>query len=170
MYYDFALYFFKQGNEQKSLGYLEKALSLGFKDMVKMKNDFPGNLLRKLPAGYKHPIKALFLPAIFQCINPLNHYLSNTLFLMAIIQNNNAMNKILTRFLLSVVVCLVPFILIAQSQTDSTSLMRVLMNDGNEFIGHLISQDSSILILKTEKLGDSDLQQKGHYQNYPYKA
>jgi len=52
VYYDFALYFLKQGNEQKSLGYLEKALSFGFKDSAKMKNDFPGNLLRKLPAGY----------------------------------------------------------------------------------------------------------------------
>jgi hypothetical protein len=63
------------------------------------------------------------------------------------------MKKNLTRSLLSVIFCLVPIFLTAQTQTDSTSLIRVLMNDGNEFIGHLISQDSSILILKTEKLG-----------------
>jgi hypothetical protein len=41
----------------------------------------------------------------------------------------------------------------AQGETDSTSLTRVEMNDGNEFIGHIVSQDTSILILKTEKLG-----------------
>jgi hypothetical protein len=54
VYYDFALYFFKLGNQQKSLVYLEHALSLGFKDKGRIKNDFPGNLLRKLPSEYKH--------------------------------------------------------------------------------------------------------------------
>jgi hypothetical protein len=70
------------------------------------------------------------------------------------------MQKIFSGFLLSVIFCLVPFFLAAQSQTDSTSLMRVLMNDGNEFIGHLISQDSSSLILKTDKLGDLTFSRK----------
>jgi hypothetical protein len=70
------------------------------------------------------------------------------------------MQKIFSGFLLSVIFCLVPIFLAAQSQTDSTSLMRVLMNDGNEFIGHLVSQDSFRLILKTDKLGDLTFSKK----------
>jgi pimeloyl-ACP methyl ester carboxylesterase len=48
VYYDYALYFYKQGNEQKSLVYLQHALSLGFKDKVRIKNDFPAKFLHKL--------------------------------------------------------------------------------------------------------------------------
>jgi hypothetical protein len=63
------------------------------------------------------------------------------------------MPKIPAKFLLFFVLCQVPFFLMAQTQTDSTSLTRVQMNDGNEFIGHIISQDTSVLILQTDKLG-----------------
>jgi hypothetical protein len=48
----------------------------------------------------------------------------------------------------------------AQPQTDSTSLTRVEMNDGNEFIGHIISQDTSMLVLKTDKLGQLTFNKK----------
>jgi tetratricopeptide (TPR) repeat protein len=41
VYYDYALYFLKQGNERKSLACLRKAISLGFKDRVRMNTDFP---------------------------------------------------------------------------------------------------------------------------------
>ena len=34
------------------------------------------------------------------------------------------------------------------------------MNDGNEFIGHIVSEDSSTLILKTEKLGNLNISKK----------
>lgn len=64
------------------------------------------------------------------------------------------MQKILTRFLFLPILLLFPFLLTAQIQTDSTSLTRVEMNDGNEFIGHIVSQDTSTLILLTDKLGE----------------
>jgi hypothetical protein len=64
------------------------------------------------------------------------------------------MQKIFTRFLFLPILLLFPFLLSAQVQTDSTSLTRVEMNDGNEFIGHIVSQDTSTLILKTDKLGE----------------
>jgi hypothetical protein len=44
VYYDFALYSLKQGNEKMGLTYLKIALSLGFKDQAKMGNDFPGKV------------------------------------------------------------------------------------------------------------------------------
>jgi hypothetical protein len=43
--------------------------------------------------------------------------------------------------------------LLAQIQPDTTALYRVSTSDGNEFTGYIISQDSSRLILHTEKLG-----------------
>jgi hypothetical protein len=49
--------------------------------------------------------------------------------------------------------CMLPFFIMAQNQADTTSLTRVEMNDGNEFIGHIVSQYTSILILQTDKLG-----------------
>jgi hypothetical protein len=48
VYYDYALYSLKQGKEQMSLKYLKIALSHGFKDQVKMGNDFPASLLSKV--------------------------------------------------------------------------------------------------------------------------
>lgn len=48
VYYDYALYFLKQGKEQISLGYLKIALSLGFKDTAKMGNDFPAAVLNQI--------------------------------------------------------------------------------------------------------------------------
>lgn len=48
VYYDYALYFLKQGKKQKSLEYLKIALSLGFKDQAKLINDFPLSLLIKV--------------------------------------------------------------------------------------------------------------------------
>jgi hypothetical protein len=63
------------------------------------------------------------------------------------------MNKIYTKYLFLLLLCLLPFFMMAQTQPDSAFLTRVLMNDGNEFIGHLVSQDTSILILQTDKLG-----------------
>jgi hypothetical protein len=56
--------------------------------------------------------------------------------------------------------CLFPFFITAQSQTDSTSLSRVEMNDGNEFIGHIISQDSAVLVFHTDKLGQLTFNKK----------
>jgi hypothetical protein len=44
VYYDFALYSLKRGNEEMSLTYLKTALSLGFKDQAKLGNDFPGKI------------------------------------------------------------------------------------------------------------------------------
>lgn len=41
VYYDYALYTSKQGKEQLSKKYLTIALSLGFKDRVKLERDFP---------------------------------------------------------------------------------------------------------------------------------
>lgn len=41
VYYDYALYARKQGKEQLSKQYLTIALSLGFKDRVKLESDFP---------------------------------------------------------------------------------------------------------------------------------
>ena len=77
------------------------------------------------------------------------------------------MQKILTRILFLFILCLVPVFMRAQSQTDSTSLTRVQMNDGNEFIGHVISQDTSILILKTDKLGQLTFNKKDIVQITP---
>jgi len=48
VYYDYALYSLKQGNENLSLKYLKLALSHGFKDQAKMGNDFPGLLISKV--------------------------------------------------------------------------------------------------------------------------
>jgi hypothetical protein len=48
VYYDYALYFFKLGNEQVSLKYLKNALSLGFKDQVRLGNDFPASVLSRV--------------------------------------------------------------------------------------------------------------------------
>ena len=48
VYYDHALYSLKQGNEKKSLVYLKIALSLGFKDEAKLKNNFPATLLSEV--------------------------------------------------------------------------------------------------------------------------
>ncbi len=54
VYYDYALYALKQGKEQMSLRYLKKSLSLGFKDEVKLKKDYPGPFLDKLQSGSSH--------------------------------------------------------------------------------------------------------------------
>jgi hypothetical protein len=48
VYYDYAVYFLKQGKENVSLIYLKIALSLGFKDQLKMGNDFPPTLVSKI--------------------------------------------------------------------------------------------------------------------------
>ena len=63
------------------------------------------------------------------------------------------MQKLPAKFLFLFILWQLPFFIMAQSQTDSTSLTRVEMNDGNEFIGHIVSQDTTTLILKTDKLG-----------------
>jgi hypothetical protein len=63
------------------------------------------------------------------------------------------MQKLFTKGLLLSLLGLFPFLLVAQTLTDSSSLTRVQMNDGNEFIGHIVSQDTAILILQTDKLG-----------------
>ena len=63
------------------------------------------------------------------------------------------MQKIPAKILFLLILWQLPGSIKAQGETDSTYLTRVEMNDGNEFIGHIISQDSSTLILKTEKLG-----------------
>jgi hypothetical protein len=70
------------------------------------------------------------------------------------------MQKIFTRCLFLSLLCLLPFFMMAQPQTDSTALTRVEMNDGNEFIGHIVSQDTSILILQTDKLGNLTFNKK----------
>jgi hypothetical protein len=48
VYYDYALYFLKMGDEKMSLAYLKIALSLGFKDQAKLKTDFSRAILKKL--------------------------------------------------------------------------------------------------------------------------
>jgi hypothetical protein len=48
VYYDYAIYFLKSGNDRLSLKNLKIALSLGFKDRAKMGNDFPATLLNKV--------------------------------------------------------------------------------------------------------------------------
>jgi hypothetical protein len=48
VYYDYALYEWKQGNDRLSGKYLTVALSLGFKDRVKLENDFPVAVLNEL--------------------------------------------------------------------------------------------------------------------------
>jgi hypothetical protein len=48
VYYDYALYSLKLGKEQMSIKYLKMALSRGFKDQVKMGNDFPAALINKV--------------------------------------------------------------------------------------------------------------------------
>jgi hypothetical protein len=68
------------------------------------------------------------------------------------------MQKIFTRCLFLSLLCLLPFFMMAQPQTDSTALTRVEMND--EFIGHIVSQDTSILILQTDKLGNLTFNKK----------
>jgi hypothetical protein len=42
VYYDYALYEKSQNHEAQSIVFLKKAISLGFKDKVKLKQDFPG--------------------------------------------------------------------------------------------------------------------------------
>jgi len=80
------------------------------------------------------------------------------------------MQKILTRCLFLSLLYLLPFFMMAQPQTDSTSLTRVQMNDGNEFIGHIISQDTSILLLKTDKLGQLTFNKKDIVRITPIKS
>jgi hypothetical protein len=70
------------------------------------------------------------------------------------------MKKILTRCLFLSFLCLVPFFMMAQSQADSTSLTRVQTNDGNEFIGFIVSQDTSVLVIQTDKLGKLTVNKK----------
>jgi hypothetical protein len=48
VYYDYALYFLKQGKELLSLSYLRKAHALGFRDRVKLESDFPAALWGKV--------------------------------------------------------------------------------------------------------------------------
>jgi hypothetical protein len=54
VYYDYALYFFRQGRDQLSLKYLKIALSLGFKDQVRLENDFPASVLSKVNSEPSH--------------------------------------------------------------------------------------------------------------------
>jgi hypothetical protein len=42
----------------------------------------------------------------------------------------------------------------AQVTRDTTKLYRVEMKDGNEFIGQILSEDKTAILLRTEKLGD----------------
>lgn len=79
------------------------------------------------------------------------------------------MQKIFTRCLFLSSLCLLPFFMMAQPQTDSTSLTRVQMNDGNEFIGHIVSQDTSILVLHTDKLGKLTFNKKDIVRITPIK-
>jgi hypothetical protein len=48
VYYDYAVYFFRQGLEQESIRYLETSFSMGFKDKVRLENDFPTSVLSKV--------------------------------------------------------------------------------------------------------------------------
>jgi pimeloyl-ACP methyl ester carboxylesterase len=47
VYYNYALYFLKQGKEQKTVMYLKRAMSLGFKDQAKLMDEYPSTLLGK---------------------------------------------------------------------------------------------------------------------------
>ncbi len=57
--------------------------------------------------------------------------------------------------------------LLSHSQTaQDTSLVNIQTTDGNEYLGHIVSQDSLKIILKTEKLGEisifkSDIKKQG---------
>ncbi len=79
------------------------------------------------------------------------------------------MQKIFSRCLLFSLLCLFPGFLMAQAQADSMSLTRVQMNDGNEFIGHVLSQDSSNLILQTDKFGKLTLNKGDVVRTTPIK-
>jgi hypothetical protein len=70
------------------------------------------------------------------------------------------MQKIFGRFLILTLWCLFPLFIMAQPQEDSTTLVRVEMNDGNEFIGHIVTQDTYNLTLKTDKLGELTFNKK----------
>jgi hypothetical protein len=70
------------------------------------------------------------------------------------------MSRILIKYRFLALLCLFPLTVMAQSQADSTPIMRVVMNDGNEFIGHVVSQDTSTLVLQTEKLGQLTFNKK----------
>jgi surfactin synthase thioesterase subunit len=48
VYYDYALYYFKNNNIPPCKKYLSKAFSLGFSDQVKLKNDFPGLIFEEV--------------------------------------------------------------------------------------------------------------------------
>jgi hypothetical protein len=48
VYYDYALHYLKQGKEQLSVKNLHTAFSLGFKDQVRLENDFPAAFLKKV--------------------------------------------------------------------------------------------------------------------------
>lgn len=64
------------------------------------------------------------------------------------------MKKILGKYLFVSLLYLFPsFVMAQQPQADTLSLTRVQMNDGNEFIGHIVSEDTARLELQTEKLG-----------------
>jgi hypothetical protein len=78
-----------------------------------------------------------------------------------------AMQKIFSRVLFFSILCLVPFFLMAQTRPDSTSLIRVQINDGNEFIGHIVSQDTSVLVLQTDKLGKLTFNKKDIVKIFP---
>ncbi len=71
------------------------------------------------------------------------------------------MNRIF--ILLILILHLFPFCITAQMveiRKDTSFLTRVVMNDGNEFIGHIITEDSSSLVLSTEKLGQLTFNKK----------
>jgi len=55
-------------------------------------------------------------------------------------------------FLLVIILFATTQMLLAQTAQD-TSLVQIETSDGNEFIGEIVSEDSLIVILKTDKLG-----------------
>ena len=45
-----------------------------------------------------------------------------------------------------------------QAQTTDTTLVQIETNDGNEFIGEIVKEDSLKIVLKTDKLGEISIQ------------
>jgi hypothetical protein len=70
------------------------------------------------------------------------------------------MHKILLQTLLVYLFIIPAFSLCAQTERDTIPLFQVVTADGNEYTGIITAQDTSVLILQTEKLGTLTLSKK----------
>ena len=80
------------------------------------------------------------------------------------------MKKAIIKVYWVLLICCLTFASHAQIQTDSTAIYRVETTDGNEYTGVLISQDTSELILQTEKLGSLTFNRRDVLRFYQIRA